>query len=58
MMSHVLADQGRALEASRATLAIRSSEVEMGARHEGLCDPLAMETTEACCGMCDSGLAH
>ena len=41
-----------------ATLAIRSSEVEMGARHEGLCDPLAMETTEACCGMCDSGLAH
>ena len=30
-----------------ATLAIRGSGVEVGARHDGLCDPLSTDTTEA-----------
>ena len=38
-MSHVSVGKGRALEASRATSAIRGSGVELGAHHDGLCDP-------------------
>ena len=34
-------------KASRVTLAIRGSRVEVGARHDGLCDLLAMDTAEA-----------
>ena len=32
--------------------------MEVGARHDGLCDPLAMDATEAWRGMGDSGPAH
>ena len=47
MMSHVSASQGWALEASRATSAIRCSGVEVRARQDGLCDPLDTDTVEA-----------
>ena len=32
--------------------------MEVGARHDGLCDPLAMDTTEARYGMGDCGSNH
>ena len=32
--------------------------MEVGARHDGLCDPLAMDAAEARRGMGDSGSAH
>ena len=32
--------------------------MEVGACHDGLCDPLAMDTAEAGRGMGDSGPAH
>ena len=32
--------------------------MEVGARHDGFCDPLTMESAETCCGMGDSGPAH
>ena len=32
--------------------------MEVGARHDGLCDPLATDTAEAWRGMGDSGPAH
>ena len=32
--------------------------MEAGARHDGFCDPLAMDTAEAWRGMGDSGPAH
>ena len=32
--------------------------MEVGARHDGFCDPLAMDTVETCCGMGDSRPAH
>ena len=47
MMSHVSVGQDWASEANRATSAITGSEVEVGARHDGHCDPLATDTTEA-----------
>ena len=46
-LSHVSAGQGRASEANKATSAIKGSEVEVGARDNGLCDSLAMDTAEA-----------
>ena len=41
-----------------ATSTIRGSGVEVGARHDGLCDPLATDTTETRCGVGDCGPAH
>ena len=32
--------------------------MEVGARHDGLCDPLATDAVEACRSMGDSGPAH
>ena len=32
--------------------------MEVGARHDGFCDPLATDTVEACRGMSDNGPAH
>ena len=32
--------------------------MEVGARHDGFCDPLSTNTARACCGMGDSGPAH
>ena len=32
--------------------------MEVGARHDGFCDPLATDTARTLCGMGDSGLAH
>ena len=32
--------------------------MEVGARHDGFCDPLATDTVETSCGMGDSGLAQ
>ena len=32
--------------------------MEVGARHDGLCDPLSKDIVEARCGMGDSGTAH
>ena len=32
--------------------------MEVGARHDGFCDPLATNTVETRCGMGDSGPAH
>ena len=32
--------------------------MEVGARHEGFCDPLSMDIAETGCGMGDSGPAH
>ena len=32
--------------------------MEVGARPDGLCDPLAMDATEARCSLGDSGPAH
>ena len=57
-MSHVSASQGQTSKASRATLAIKGSGVEVGACHDGLCDLLAMDTAEIVCGMGYSGSAH
>ena len=58
MMSHVSASQGWASEASRATSAGRGGGVKVGACHDGLCDPLAMDTAETGCGVGDYGPAH
>ena len=41
-----------------ATSAIRGSRVEVGACHDGLCDPLATDTVETGYGVGDCGLAH
>ena len=46
MMSQVSASKSGAPEASRATPAIGGSGVEVGSRHDGLCDPLATNTVE------------
>ena len=43
---------------TRATSAIRGSRVEVGACHDELCDPLAMDTTETGCNVGDCGPAH
>ena len=32
--------------------------MEVGARHDGLCDPFSTDIEEACCGVGDSRLAH
>ena len=32
--------------------------MEVGARHDGFCDPLAMDTAETSCGMGDNGPAQ
>ena len=32
--------------------------MEVGACHDGFCDPLAIDTAGTGCGMGDSGLAH
>ena len=32
--------------------------MEVGASHDGFCDPLAMDTAETCCDMGDSGPTH
>ena len=32
--------------------------MEVGARHDGFCDPLATDTTRTGCSMSDSGPAH
>ena len=32
--------------------------MEVGARHDGFCDPLATDTARIGCGMGDSGPAH
>ena len=32
--------------------------MEVGACHNGFCDPLVRDTKKACCSMGDSGLAH
>ena len=32
--------------------------MEVGARHDGFCDPLSTDTAGTGCGMGDSGLAH
>ena len=32
--------------------------MEVGARHDGFCDPLSTDTARTGCGMGDSGLAH
>ena len=32
--------------------------MEVGAPHDGFCDPLATDTAKTGCGMGDSGLAH
>ena len=32
--------------------------MEVGARHDGFCDPLSTDTTRTSCGMGDSRLAH
>ena len=39
--------QGLTLEASGATPGIGGSGVEVGARHDGLCDPLATDIVGA-----------
>ena len=46
-MSHVLANKGLAPEASKITLSIRGSRVEVGARYDGLCDSLATDIARA-----------
>ena len=57
-MSHVSTGQSKASEANRATSAIRGSGVEVGACHDGLCDPLATDTVETVCGVGDYRPAH
>ena len=57
-MSHVPAGKGLAPEASEATPAIGGSRVEVGTCHDGLCDSLSTDGTEARCSMGDSGLTH
>ena len=42
-MSHVSAGQDWTLEANGATPRFGGSRVEVGARHDGLCDPLATD---------------
>ena len=32
--------------------------MEVGARHDGPCDPLSTDTAETCCGMGDCGPTH
>ena len=32
--------------------------MEVGASHDGFCDPLSTDAAETCCGMGDSGPAH
>ena len=32
--------------------------MEVGARHDGFCDPLATDTAETCCDMGNSGPTH
>ena len=32
--------------------------MEVGARHDGFCDPLSIDTTRTVCGMGDSGSTH
>ena len=41
------AGQDCTLEASRATPGFGGSGVEVGARHDGLCDPLSMDIVGA-----------
>ena len=46
-ISHVSASKSRAPEASRATPAFGGSRVEVGACHDGFCDPFATDIAKA-----------
>ena len=46
MVSHVSTSKSRALEASRTTPALGGNRVEVGACHDGFCDPLATDIVE------------
>ena len=47
MMLHMPIGKGLAPEASRATPTIGDSRVEVGAYHNGFCDSLSTDITEA-----------
>ena len=47
MVSQVSASKSRAPQASRATPALGGSRVEVGACHDGFCDPFSTDTVEA-----------
>ena len=58
MVSHMPAGKGRAPEACGTTLTIGGTRVEVGTCHDGLCDSLSTNGTEARCSMGDSGPTH